>query len=284
MADHFYYEHSVMPINSTDGGALMPVVYLPHGGGPLPLLGDTAHVSLTQYMRSLSQLPKPAVILLISAHWEAKCAQFTASAQPDLIFDYSGFPEQCYEYRYAAPGAPEQVHTWVQRLNNLNIPAQAEPTRGWDHGCFVPLLLSHPQADIPVVQLSLLKGLDPAAHIALGEALAPLRREGVVIIGSGLSFHNMAAFFSPSTAARQQSEAFDNWLYECLCNHNLNHNEQCARLIHWQQAPSARFCHPREEHLLPLHVCLGAAAESELAERSYSDYLMGAKVSGFTWR
>jgi aromatic ring-opening dioxygenase catalytic subunit (LigB family) len=264
--------------------ALMPVVYIPHGGGPLPLLGDPAHASLSEYLRSLGQLPKPAVILLISAHWEARSAQFTAAAQPDLIFDYSGFPAQSYQYRYPAPGAPEQVQAWLQRLNNMNIPAEAAPTRGWDHGCFVPLLLSHPQADIPVVQLSLIQGLNPAAHIALGAALAPLRLEGVLIIGSGLSFHNMAAFFNPSISARQHSEAFDNWLYDSLCNASLNHSAQCARLIDWQQAPSARFCHPREEHLLPLHVCLGAALESPRAERSYADYLMGVKVSGFTWR
>ena len=261
----------------------MPVVYLPHGGGPLPLLNDPAHKSLSAYLKSLGQLPKPEIILLISAHWEAPCAQFTTGPRPELIFDYSGFPPQSYQFRYPAAGAPMRAEAWITRLNSLKIKAEAAPTRGWDHGCFVPLLLSHPQADIPVVQLSLLRSLNPCEHIALGEALAALRHEGVLIIGSGLSFHNMAAFFNPTAAAKQHSEHFDQWLYESLCNSSLNHSAQCQRLINWQQAPSARFCHPREEHLLPLHVCLGAALETACAERSYSDYLMGVKVSGFTW-
>lgn len=263
--------------------APMPVVFFPHGGGPLPLLGDSTHASLTHYLKSLSTLPRPEVILLISAHWEAPCAEFTAHPAPELIFDYSGFPPQTYEYRYPAAGSPVRVKDWVHRLELLNMAARANPARGWDHGCFVPLLLSHPAADIPVVQLSLLQGLNPQAHIALGQALAPLRHEGVLIMGSGLSFHNMAAFFNFSDAAKQHSEAFDDWLFDSLCNPSLTYAQQCERLTHWQAAPSARFCHPREEHLLPLHVCLGAACEAASVTRSYSEYLMGVKVSGFTW-
>ncbi len=262
--------------------ALLPVVYLPHGGGPLPLLQDPSHLALCNYLKSLGQLPRPEVILLISAHWEAPTALFTAGAQPDLIFDYTGFAPETYQYRYPAAGAPERAKGWAARLQGANL-AAGTSLRGWDHGCFVPLMLSHPKADIPVVQLSLLQGLKPAAHLALGAALAPLRREGVMIIGSGLSFHNIAAFFQPSPGARAQSEAFDAWLFESLCSEHLSHAERCERLINWQAAPHARFCHPREEHLLPLHLCLGAALASPQAQRSYSDYLMGVKVSGFTW-
>lgn len=261
---------------------LMPVVYLPHGGGPLPLMQDPAHRSLTTYLQGLEELPRPEVILLISAHWEAPSALFTAGAQPELMFDYAGFPPHTYQYRYPAPGAPERAAAWAKRLNQAGIAAGTQ-VRNWDHGCFVPLMLSHPKADIPVVQLSLLQGLNPAAHIALGAALAPLRREGVLILGSGLSFHNMAAFFQPSQANLTRSSAFDDWLDAALCGEDLSHQARCARLIDWQAAPEARFCHPREEHLLPLHVCLGAAIESEQAQRSYSDILMGVKVSGFTW-
>lgn len=271
-----------MPKPLTATPTPMPVVYLPHGGGPLPLLQDPAHLSLSRYLQSLGQLPKPEAILIISAHWEAPSAQFTAGEQPHLIFDYTGFPPQTYQYRYPAAGAPALAAAWAERLNRAGITAGTS-LRGWDHGCFVPLLLSHPAADIPVVQLSLLQGLNPAAHIALGAALAPLRQEGVLIMGSGLSFHNMAAFFAPSPSNRARSEAFDAWLFDSLCGAQLSHSERCERLIHWQAAPEARFCHPREEHLLPLHVCLGAAAASPQAQRSYSDILMGVKVSGFTW-
>lgn len=266
----------------TNAQPLMPVVYLPHGGGPLPLLQDPAHQSLSAYIKSLGQLPRPEVILIISAHWEASRAEFTAGERPELIFDYTGFPPETYQYRYPAPGAPALAAKWAERLSAAQIPAGTS-TRGWDHGCFVPLLLSHPQANIPVVQLSLIRRLDPTEHIALGAALAPLRQEGVLIIGSGLSFHNMAVFFQPSANNRARSEAFDAWLNDSLCNEHLSHSERCARLINWQAAPEARFCHPREEHLVPLHVCLGAAEASPQALRSYSDILMGVKVSGFTW-
>lgn len=271
-----------MPTPIATPHTTLPIVYLPHGGGPLPLLNDPSHQSLTQFLRSLGQLPKPEVILVISAHWEAPTAQFTGGQAPPLIFDYSGFPPESYEYRYPAAGAPERVQAWVERLHSAHIVA-ASVERGWDHGSFVPLLLSHPAAAIPVVQLSLLRGLDPAAHIALGAALAPLREEGVLILGSGLSFHNMAAFFQPSQDALARSQAFDDWLFDALCTEGLSHTERCARLINWQSAPHARFCHPREEHLLPLHVCLGAAQANSQAQRSYSDYLMGVKVSGFSW-
>ncbi|HMW47139.1 MAG TPA: class III extradiol ring-cleavage dioxygenase [Cellvibrionaceae bacterium] len=271
-----------MPTPLTDTRAPMPVVYLPHGGGPLPLLQDPAHQSLSLYLQSLGQLPTPEVILIISAHWEAPSAQFTKAERPELIFDYSGFPPETYQYHYPAPGAPERAAAWAERLNAAQI-AAGTSARGWDHGCFVPLLLSHPQANIPVVQLSLIRGLNPSEHIALGAALAPLRHEGVLIIGSGLSFHNMAVFFAPSPSNRERSEAFDTWLNESLCGEHLSHQQRCERLINWQAAPQARFCHPREEHLLPLHVCLGAAQASPQAQRSYSDILMGVKVSGFTW-
>lgn len=261
---------------------LMPVVYFPHGGGPLPLLGDPAHASLTAYLTGLSNLPRPEVILIISAHWEASTAQLTAAAAPKLLFDYSGFPQESYQYTYPAPGAPERVEAWLQRLAQQGIAAAANHLRGWDHGCFVPLLLSHPKADIPLVQLSLIKGLNPQAHINLGRALAPLREEGVLILGSGLSFHNMQAFFHPTAAAKHHSEAFDGWLQHCLCSDNLALTERTEQLINWQQAPSARFCHPREEHLLPLFVCFGAALGAQ-ATCSFEDYLMGVKVSAFTW-
>lgn len=265
--------------------SLMPVVFVPHGGGPMPLLGDASHRELTAFMRNLAQeLPAPSAILVITAHWEEAQAHISSGAQPAMIFDYYGFPPESYEFRYPAPGNPALAETVAQLLRAKNIPVELDNQRGYDHGTFVPLLLSYPEADIPVVQLSLLQSLDPAAHIVLGEAIAPLREQGVLILGSGMSFHNMRAFFSPSPGVKAKSDNFDQWLNDTLTSHSLDYAQRAEQLINWMNAPEARFCHPREEHLLPLHVCFGAAKTSSIAQRNFGGYLLGAKVSGFLWQ
>ena len=139
--------------------------------------------------------------------------------------------------------------------------ARLDTQRGFDHGMFVPLKLMYPQAQIPCVQLSMLSSLDPAKHIALGKSLAALREKNVLIVGSGMSFHNLRAFFSPRLSSiGERSEAFDRWLVETCTSRELSSEEREKRLVAWEQAPFARFCHPREDHLLPLHVCYGAAS------------------------
>ncbi len=265
--------------------SLMPVVFVPHGGGPMPLLDDASHRELTAFMQNLAQgLPTPSAILVISAHWEETRAHISSGAQPAMMFDYYGFPPESYEFRYPAPGNPALAETVAQLLRAKNIPVELDGQRGYDHGTFVPLLLSYPSADIPVVQLSLLQSLDPAAHIALGEAIAPLREQGVLILGSGMSFHNMRAFFSPSPSVKAKSDSFDQWLNDTLISGSLDYAQRAAQLIDWVNAPEARFCHPREEHLLPLHVCFGAAKASPVAQRNFGGYLLGTKVSGFLWQ
>src|SRR5690606_18172406 len=155
--------------------------------------------------------------------------------------------------------------------------------RGFDHGTFVPLMLMYPQADIPVVQLSLVHPLDPAAQIAMGKAVAPLREQGVLIIGSGMSFHNMRAFFSGQESTLSRSEAFDRWLTKILTNEELDKATQQQALEQWQSAPEARFSHPREEHLLPLHVCFGAAQASPTAIRLYTGTLFNTRITAYLW-
>ncbi len=264
---------------------LMPVVFVPHGGGPMPLLGDASHRELTAFMQSLAQdLPTPKAILVISAHWEESIAHVSSAANPPMLFDYYGFPPESYEFRYPAPGHPPLAEAIAQLLHANNIPVTLDSQRGYDHGTFVPLLLSYPRADIPVVQLSLLASLDPAAHIALGNAIAPLREQGVLIIGSGMSFHNMRAFFSPSPTVKTKSDNFDQWLLETLTGDALDYSQRAERLKNWASAPDARFCHPREEHLLPLHVCFGAAKASLSAQHNFGGYLLGTRVSGFCWQ
>lgn len=264
---------------------MMPIVYVPHGGGPMPLLGDANHRELIQFMQQLSQkLPRPKAILVISAHWEESIAHISSASTPEMIFDYYGFPPESYEFRYPAPGDVQLAERIEQLLRDKHIPVTLDMQRGYDHGTFVPLLLAYPQATIPVVQLSLLHSLDPAAHILLGNAVASLRQENVLIMGSGMSFHNMRAFFSPSPSVQERSEHFDNWLNETLTSTSLDYTQKAQRLSEWAKAPEARFCHPREEHLLPLHVCFGAAKDSPVAQRNFGGYLLGARVSGFVWQ
>lgn len=265
----------------------LPVLFLPHGGGPLPILGDPAHAVLTRFMQDIpARLGNPRAILVISAHWEEQQASVTAAARPELIYDYYGFPPESYQIRYPAPGAPELSARVAELLEAQNIPGYADRSRGFDHGLFVPLKLMYPAADIPCTQLSLLSSLDPAAHIRLGEALAPLCDEGVLIVGSGLSFHNLRAFFSePTEKSVADSLAFDNWLRHTLTASEMGDEMRAEQLRHWQQAPAARFCHPREEHLLPLHVCFGVAkARGMSAEVVFNDRLMGMWTSGFLWQ
>jgi aromatic ring-opening dioxygenase catalytic subunit (LigB family) len=258
----------------------MPVVFIPHGGGPMPVLNEPSHAELNAFLRNLGQsLPTPKAILVVSAHWETNTVQMTAQAEPGLLFDYYGFPAEAYTLQYNAPGDPQLAADIQQLLQQHNINSQLNTQRDWDHGVFIPLLLMYPQGNIPVVQISLLNNLDPQKHIALGEALSALREQGVLILGSGLSFHNMQAFFNGGAA--NASGQFDQWLSTTLCG-ELDFAAQKNTLQHWQQAPYARYCHPREEHLLPLHVCLGASA-GDKCHRPYHAQLLGATVSAFVW-
>lgn len=263
---------------------LMPIVYVAHGGGPLPLMGDPDHLALTEYMMHFARrFPTPKAIIVVTAHWEAANISLTGSTNPSMLFDYYGFPPETYQLDYPAPGSPELAQRIYSALQLANIDVEIDEHRGFDHGTFVPLLLMYPEAKIPVVQMSLKAGLSPVEHIAVGHTLASLRGEGVLILGSGLSFHNMRAFFSKDGSKKARSEAFDSWLVDTLCSTNIAPPEREKLLSNWAQAPEARFCHPREEHLLPLHVCLGAA-NGEMAIQDFSGYLFDTAISGFLWR
>lgn len=263
---------------------LMPVLFVPHGGGPMPLLGEENHRDLSVFLQEVSaSLPRPKAIVVITAHWEAPVATISSAQSPAMLYDYYGFPPESYQFKYPAAGSPALAQAMADLLSSAGIPARLDAKRDFDHGAFVPLMLMYPQADIPVVQLSLLNSFDPAAHIALGKALAPLREQGVLIVGSGMSFHNMQAFFSGNPLVKGKSEVFDAWLSETLTS-SLSASEQHLRLENWTMAPEARFCHPREEHLLPLHVCFGAAsAATPQAVKIFSGFLFNTKISAFLW-
>lgn len=245
--------------------ALQPVLFLSHGGGPLPLLNAPNHQDMLRAYRSIadeiSRLPrKPSALVFISAHWETNKATVTAHADPGLLYDYYGFPEQAYQLTYPVSGAPTLAQTITDHLTNQKIDAVLDTQRALDHGVFVPALLLFPQADIPCLQISLHQSLEPDYHLRLGRALAFLREQNVLLIGSGYSFHNMQAFFKSTENDDAQNTEFENWLDDTL--QLADNAEREKRLKNWSAAPHARYCHPREEHLMPLHVCAGAAGKA----------------------
>jgi aromatic ring-opening dioxygenase catalytic subunit (LigB family) len=270
----------MMEKNSPENKA--QIVYFSHGGGPLPILGDASHKAMVDFMLQLpSQLRKPDAILVNSAHWEESAATLIGAQNPAMFYDYYGFPDEAYEITYPAPGSPELANRIAGLLINNNIPARIDPQRGYDHGLFIPLKLMYPQADIPSLQLSLLRGLNPAAHIALGKALRGLMQENILVIGSGFSFHNLRAFSWQGIGAPDPAnDAFQNWLIE-VCTGPITQPEREQRLIEWEKAPSARYCHPREEHLLPVHVCLGMADKP--AKLIFNDQILGKRGVAFLW-
>ncbi|TXS93682.1 dioxygenase [Parahaliea maris] len=239
------------------------ILYISHGGGPLPLLGDPGHREMVQHLRALAgQLPRPDALLVISAHWEAGVATVTSHPQPALIYDYYGFPPESYAITYPCPGEPVLAGKIAVALQQAGIRSRTDSTRGLDHGAFVPLKIMYPEADIPVVQLSLLSSLEAESHLAMGEALATLEHGRLLVLGSGFSFHNLRALLDTSAAGkRARNEAFEEWLLNTCASRNIAEAERRQRLVDWEQAPHARYCHPREEHLLPLHVCYGMAGK-----------------------
>ncbi|MEX2473833.1 class III extradiol ring-cleavage dioxygenase [Marinobacter sp.] len=260
------------------------VVFISHGGGPMPLLGDPGHREMVDRLTELAgALRKPSAILVISAHWEASVPTITSGAKPPLIYDYSGFPPEAYKIEYPCPGEPELARQVYQALDQAGITARLDDQRGFDHGLFVPLKLMYPEADIPCIQLSLVESLDAGTHLAVGRALRALDYDNLLVIGSGFSFHNMRAFFSANTPEIQaRNEAFEDWLEQTCTDSILSESERAQRLADWEQAPHARFCHPREEHLLPLHVCYGLAGKP--SDSHISATILGKKSGMFYWR
>lgn len=258
----------------------MPVVYLPHGGGPWPFV-DLGFVpraeadDLANYLRAVRELPreKPKALLVISAHWEERVPTLMTSPNPPMFYDYYNFPPESYTITWPAPGDPALASRVRSLLEAAGFPVGEDSQRGFDHGTFVPLKVTYPDAEIPTVQLSLQQGLDPATHLAMGRALAPLRDEGVFIVGSGMSYHNLREFMSPRAGA--VADAFDAWLQTAA---TAEASERDRLLNAWSQAPAARAAHPREEHLLPLMVVAGAAG-SDRGTVGWSGTFGGKRIS-----
>ncbi len=272
--------------NADLGDMKQPSIFLPHGGGPCFFMdpADPQHPHSDPMWRPMqdylagviASLPeRPSAILLISGHWEEASFTVHVGERPSLLFDYYGFPPHTYSLRWDAPGAPDVARRAAELLAQAGFPTGEETARGWDHGVFIPMKVALPDADIPLVQLSLRQDLDPVAHIAAGRALAALRDEGVLIVGSGMSFHNLGVRGPQAIAP---STAFDEALTAAVTD--ADPARRAARVAEWASMPQARFAHPREEHLLPLMVALGAGGDDG-AVRDHSSSVLGWTVSGY---
>lgn len=255
-----------------------PALFLPHGGGPCFFMDDPGGVwsGMQAFLEGVvASLPeRPRAILVVSGHWETEGFRLTGSARPPLVYDYYNFPPHTYGLRYDAPGDTDLAQKAAGLLAGAGLDAAVDPKRGLDHGVFIPLKVAAPEADIPVVELSLDRSLDPALHLAAGRALAPLRDEGVLILATGMSFHNMRGYGDPRYTA--PSQAFDAWLTGTV---ELDPAAREAGLARWAEAPQARDCHPQEEHLVPLMVAAGASQVP--GRRIYSELVLRTALSGY---
>jgi len=262
----------------------LPTLSIPHGGGPWPFLkdafGDPApYERMEAWLQDLGRQFQGKIrgILVISAHWEETEPTVHFGAAPGMLYDYGGFPEFTYHLKWPAPGNPDLAARVDGLLKAAGFTTGREEKRGYDHGTFVPLMVAFPQADIPVAQLSLVRTLDPATHLAMGKALEPLRDEGILIIASGMSYHNMRGFGTRDPQVARTARQFDDWLAAAVTDTDPDRRNKT--LTAWAQAPGGLASHPRSEHLVPLFVAAGAAG-SDVGRVNYSDVLMGVAVSG----
>ena len=258
--------------------ARQPTFFIPHGGGPCFFMPDPSRrwAGMAELLRSLpDRLPEPpASILVVSAHWETDGFRITSGSGLPLIYDYYGFPPETYTIRYDAPGAPALAARAAALLAAAEVPVKLDAQHGFDHGVFVPMKVAFPGAEIPIVELSVERGLDPKLHLAAGRALSPLRDEGVLIIGSGMSFHDLKGFGDKHST--RTSLVFDMWLTSAAMQRG---GDRANRLAAWAEAPAARAAHPREEHLIPLMVAAGASDGPGV--KIYQELVLETAVSAF---
>lgn len=266
-----------------------PVYFIPHGGGPWPFMefprdaeGHGPWDDLGAFLRGLADEVgrKPKAILVVSGHWETEPVPTLSSAErPGMLFDYYNFPPHTYELSYPAPGSPTLAARARALLSAAGIDSAEDAARGYDHGVFIPLMLAYPDAEVPITMMSLKNTLDVASHVAIGKALEPLRHEDVLIIASGMSYHNMRMFRQAEPSHVQQAVRFDQWLVEAVTIGDVD--ERAARLSTWDQNADALACHvPDHDHLVPLFVAAGAAG-SDAGRQVFQGHFLGKPYSGF---
>lgn len=257
----------------------LPTYFISHGGGPWPWIPEmreyfsTLEAALKQTVVDHGE--KPDAILMVSGHWEESNVTVMGSKKPPMIYDYFGFPAHTYKIRYDAPGAPEVAKRAYNLLSQAGIDASIDSSRGFDHGLYAPMEVMFPNADVPIFQVSMLSSYSPIDHIKIGQALAPLREENIMIIGSGLSFHNLSL---PRGAGRIPSAEFDAWLYDVMM---MSPDKREQAMLNWEQAPSARVSHAQEDHLVPIFVAMGAANNEKAVRIHNSVGATGITVSNY---
>jgi aromatic ring-opening dioxygenase catalytic subunit (LigB family) len=259
-----------------------PTLFLSHGGGPWPFMEDR-RVQYAKTADAFSNLPQllpetPKAVLVITGHWEAEDFTVSTSAHPPMVYDYYGFPEHTYHLKYPAPGQPELAAEVKTLLAKAGLSCREDPNQGFDHGTFVPLGLMYPNADMPIVLLSLKASYDAAEHVRVGQAIASLRDAGILIIGSGLTYHNMRGF--GRAESRPVSYDFEAYLNEAISHPDADRRN--AMLVAWERAPSARLAHPREDHLLPLMVAAGAAGR-DVGKRVFVDEVANVAMASYVF-
>lgn len=259
------------------------IIYLSHGGGPLPLLGDPSHEKMIQFMKNLPhKIKKPDSIIVISAHWEENIVTIQSGNEPDIMYDYYGFPEAAYNIKYPCKGNPNLALKIADLFKKNGIEYTLDDSRPYDHGSYVPLKMMYPDADIPVLQISLNHNLDPSTHLNIGKALQPLLEENILIIGSGFSFHNMRQFdFEGKDIDDPLNNEFQDKLIE-ICSIEKNEEKKIDFFKNWKNITGARYCHPREEHLLPLLVCVGLSKNNGV--KVFDDYILGKRAIAILWK
>lgn len=252
----------------------LPTLFVSHGS---PMLAIERDPTTDVWTRLGRELPRPRAILIASAHWSTRAPMTTASARPETIHDFYGFPEPLYRLRYPAPGAPELAARACELIYAAGLPAAMDRERGLDHGAWAPLRYLYPEADIPVTQVSLQSPQSMAHHLQLGRALASLADEDVLVIGSGNLTHNLRDAFGASSGGQSGSAPFPYALeFQAWMKARLESNDFETLADYHRRAPHAARAHPTDEHLAPLYVALGAAGESVRAQCLYDGFTMGA--------
>lgn len=266
---------------------IAPSIFVNHGGGPLPLLGDEEHAGLTIFLRDEVRkhvdFKLTKAIILVTAHWEENIVTISSGEHHDLYFDYYGFPKESYTYKYDAPGDPALAKRIHEHLKEAGIKSRLDDKRGWDHGVFVPMMLINPSANIPIIQISVLANQDPGEHYKLGKTLYALRKEGIAIIGSGMSYHNMREFRYGRYQQEVVNKEFDDFLFRTC---TAEDDEREKGLLNWREQPGATEAHPMRaaEHFMPLIVTAGAGGKSG-GERIFNWDMAGTfRLSGFIWK
>ncbi|XP_028166491.1 4,5-DOPA dioxygenase extradiol-like [Ostrinia furnacalis] len=264
---------------------IAPALFVNHGGGPLPLLGDKDHAELTKHLRDdvkkYLDLSTTKAIILVTAHWEEESVTISSGKKHSLYFDYYGFPAESYKYKYDAPGDPHLAARIQAALQKSNIKSKLDPVRGWDHGVFVPMMLINPSADIPIIQVSVLSSQDPEEHYKLGEVLYQFRKEGVAVMGSGMSYHNMREFMY-GRHGKVVNEEFDQYLYKvCTAEDEVKRKEG---LISWRDQPGATHPVQAAEHFMPLIVVAGAGGPKAGTRVFKWDMSNSFRLSGYVWK